>query len=433
MKSNVSTYRQIFDLSKRSPFLLAGLVVASLLAILCEGLGIGLILPILGDSPFEINALAKIPFLESLHQFISELELTGRIRLAAFVLVSIVFMRSVFSYVSQVFTVHLQVNTETDLQKKIFSQILAVQISLIHQEQQGNLVETLFRHTRQVGALILALANGLIHCFTIIIYVALALLVSWQLTLIATVLFFILLKLINLGFSARIRWLSNKQKASGLQFMSTMTEQLSALHLTHLFAREKHSLGCFMAAQQKHYAYNIRTSKLVSLTGSSSNFFSAFALGLLLVASTFLIKDQSGGGWIGQITLFLIIAFRLMVPATALNRVMAQMDDLSPYLQSVIDFIRREDKPYLKDGTTHFERLETEIAFKNVTFKYHADENKILTDVSIDIPKGKMTAVVGPSGAGKSTLVNLVTRLYDPEDGSILIDGTNLCEFDITS
>lgn len=432
MKSNIPRYRQLFDLLKHSPLLLVGLVVVSLLATFTEGLGIGLILPLLNDSPLQITALGKIPFLESSNLFIGEMDLMSRIRLAAIVLVLIVFMRSVFSYVSQVLAVYLQANTERRLQEQIFRQILAVQISFIHGERQGDLLETLMRHTRQLGSLILSLANGLIHCFTVIAYVGLALLISWQLTLIAIALLLVLVRLTYQGFSVRINQLSRKQEASGLRFMSFITEQLSALHLTHLFAQEKHSLDRFMTAQQEYYGYYVRANQLVSLSRPLFRFLSTLALGILLFLGTFLLDDHSKGG-LGQIALFLVIAFRLMAPVSSLNQVKAQMDNLSPYLRSVIDFIRREDKPYLKNGDVHFEGLKTGIVFKNVTFKYHADEGQIIKDVTIDIPKGKMVAVIGPSGAGKSTLVHLVTRLYDAEKGSILVDGTDLRNFDLTS
>ena len=433
MKPNLSAYRQIFDFSKRSPYLLTGLVVTSLLATFVEGFGASLILPLLDDSPLEVNIFEKIPYLKSVSEIVGDLGLTGRIQLAAVALASIVFIRSVFSYISQLFALYLRIHIETGLQKEIFSQLLAVQISFINQERQGHLMDALIKHTNQVGMIILRLGNGLIHCFTIIVYIALALLVSWQLTLIAMALFLLLIKLTNQKFSVGIRQLSSKRKDAGLRFMSTITEQISALHLTHLFAREKHSLDSFAATQQEYYSYSVRANKLVCLAGPFFNFLNALALSILLFSSTILLKDQSTGAWIGQITLFLVIAFRLIAPASALNQVKADMDNLLPYLQSVSSLLRRDDKPYLKSGSVYFEHLKEGIAFKNVTFKYHADEDRILEDVSIDIPRGKMTAIVGPSGSGKSTLVNLVTRLYDPENGSISVDGTNLREFDVTS
>ena len=76
--------------------------------------------------------------------------------------------------------------------------------------------------------------------------------------------------------------------------------------------------------------------------------------------------------------------------------------------------------------------LNREISLRQVSFKYPGSEELALTDVSFDIPAGKRIAIVGKNGAGKSTLVKLLCRLYDPSEGSIMIDGIDLREFDVS-
>ena len=63
------------------------------------------------------------------------------------------------------------------------------------------------------------------------------------------------------------------------------------------------------------------------------------------------------------------------------------------------------------------------ISFEKVSFRYPDGSKKVLDEISLDIPKGKMIAIVGASGAGKTTLVDLIPRFYDPEEGLIKIDG----------
>lgn len=76
--------------------------------------------------------------------------------------------------------------------------------------------------------------------------------------------------------------------------------------------------------------------------------------------------------------------------------------------------------------------LDDKITFESVSFKYPGSSNLVLDDVSFDIPVGKRVAIVGKNGAGKSTLVKLLCRLYDPTNGSVLIDGTDLRTFDVS-
>lgn len=76
--------------------------------------------------------------------------------------------------------------------------------------------------------------------------------------------------------------------------------------------------------------------------------------------------------------------------------------------------------------------LDDKITFQSVSFKYPGSSNLALDDVSFDIPVGKRVAIVGKNGAGKSTLVKLLCRLYDPTSGSVLVDGNDLRNFDVS-
>ena len=78
-------------------------------------------------------------------------------------------------------------------------------------------------------------------------------------------------------------------------------------------------------------------------------------------------------------------------------------------------------------------RSRGEVEFRNVSFQYTSGGREVLNDVSFHIRPGMRVGVVGPSGSGKSTLVNLLTRFYDPTSGSILIDGTDLREYDLAA
>jgi subfamily B ATP-binding cassette protein MsbA len=85
--------------------------------------------------------------------------------------------------------------------------------------------------------------------------------------------------------------------------------------------------------------------------------------------------------------------------------------------------------PSIQNGTRRISNIEQGIVFQNVWFRY--GENYVLKDLSFEIRKGEMVALVGPSGSGKSTIVDLLLRFYDVERGAILIDGINIKEFDV--
>jgi ATP-binding cassette subfamily B protein len=109
-----------------------------------------------------------------------------------------------------------------------------------------------------------------------------------------------------------------------------------------------------------------------------------------------------------------------------------------PELQSTLASLHRafallEETPEMEETppVSNLVRARGEVEFRNVSFHYTAGGRGVLQDISFHVRPGMRVGVVGPSGSGKSTLVNLLTRFYDPTDGSILIDSTDLREYSL--
>ncbi len=87
---------------------------------------------------------------------------------------------------------------------------------------------------------------------------------------------------------------------------------------------------------------------------------------------------------------------------------------------------------YIHDGGLEIKNIEKEIKFENISFSYK-NKKDIFKNINFSIEKGKTTAIVGTSGGGKTTIVNLIARLFDPDDGRITIDGIDLKEIKYSS
>jgi ATP-binding cassette subfamily B protein len=101
----------------------------------------------------------------------------------------------------------------------------------------------------------------------------------------------------------------------------------------------------------------------------------------------------------------------------------------SLFLSNLFEFLALQ--PVTANGRNKVERVEFGVNFQNVSFSYPDATSRALNDFSMTIPSGKIVAIVGPNGAGKSTLLKLLCRFYDPDEGSITIDGCDLKDFAI--
>ena len=81
----------------------------------------------------------------------------------------------------------------------------------------------------------------------------------------------------------------------------------------------------------------------------------------------------------------------------------------------------------------HLEGIKDSIKFKNISFKYPEEEGYAIKNIDLEVKKGEIVAIVGSSGSGKTTMVNLLTRMYDVEEGDIFIDGVNIKDFSLNS
>ena len=126
----------------------------------------------------------------------------------------------------------------------------------------------------------------------------------------------------------------------------------------------------------------------------------------------------------------MMLAYQPIRSLATLNMVAYQGSAAAKRIFSVID------KPIKIKNEIHLPSLKTknnEIVFKNISFKYETTKEKAINHINLNMSGGKVTALVGHSGAGKSTIVNLIPRFYDPQEGSILIDGQEIRKVSLNS
>jgi ATP-binding cassette subfamily B protein len=143
-------------------------------------------------------------------------------------------------------------------------------------------------------------------------------------------------------------------------------------------------------------------------------------------------QGLQGRASLGDLALFYHALSRGQTLMHSLLQNLAQIYNNTLFLGDLFGFLGLVPRVAAPDHPANVPvRLNKEIRFSGVAFSYPDSDRKILTDFSLSIPAGKVVAIVGPNGAGKSTLIKLMCRFYDPEEGRIEIDGTDIRDFSL--
>ncbi len=161
-----------------------------------------------------------------------------------------------------------------------------------------------------------------------------------------------------------------------------------------------------------------------------------FYIGLMMVYAVVVYFATSAAG-MGGLSLGVVISFISYMgmfsgPLNNIATVAQQLTSAASNLERVFEVAETPPSVFDKDGAYDLPEIEGNVTFENVTFAYEKGIN-ILENFDLDVPKGKMIALVGPTGAGKSTVVNLISRFYDVQGGRVLIDGHDISEVSLFS
>ena len=425
-----SVFRQLFRIMPHQRVLTGAVITTAFLTAVAEGLGVGLVIPLLDTSEIQSNTIKGLPLPSGIGDYILSLGLVARVRVVAVILLAMVFVQSGMRFTNRILTLKLKIETERILNRETILQLYRLPLKFIHNDTSGNLLTTIVTNTHSASYLITILANLILNVSILIVYAVLMALLSWKLTLLAIGL------LIPLGVIHH-RISSNRLKQEGRAHVTEqknvrklVMESLSLMKLSHLYSQESQSIDRCLQAENRYLHHFFESQKLILRSVPLFSISAAIGMSTLLFLGTFFLPAESTG-WLGRMIIFLLIVFRLLTPATAVNRMYSEIWNTLPALESVLKFLKTENKQLMENGNAKFTTLKEGIQFDHVTFRYSDLGNPALDDVTFSIPKGEVTAIVGVSGSGKSTIINLIARLYDCSEGRILLDQTDLREFDI--
>lgn len=138
----------------------------------------------------------------------------------------------------------------------------------------------------------------------------------------------------------------------------------------------------------------------------------------------------TGGLSLGSLMIFIGFMWQFLSPIRELNTIYARFQDVVAAAERFFKTLDAEPESYASRDTITLSHLKGNIKFENVIFSYDG-KNNVLNDINLEVQPGEIVGIVGPSGAGKSSLLQLLCRLYEPDSGSIFIDGHEIRKLDL--
>lgn len=194
------------------------------------------------------------------------------------------------------------------------------------------------------------------------------------------------------------------------------------------FNRETIEADRQAALQRKMTGLQLNMRKQSYLFNGLKSFLEQIGTVLIIILTAYLVLIDYPGMTIGKIMYHVMLFANVSAPIRQLHRIYDDMNDALIYAEGFFGILRA-DEEVEATGTYRPEEVKGDFELSGIDFTY-GNGTKALSDVVMHIPSGKITAFVGLSGAGKSTLINLLDKFYQPDKGSIRLDGVELSEWD---
>ncbi|HEX8217690.1 MAG TPA: ABC transporter transmembrane domain-containing protein [Chloroflexia bacterium] len=364
-----------------------------------------------------------IPWLDSL-------DVRMLLLVSAVGIVLITAVRALAAYFNTVGFAMLGTRVLARTRSDVYNHIQRLSLSYHTKARSGDLVVRIISDVGQlkdvaVTALLPMLANVLI----LVGMLALMLLLQWQLTLLALAVA-PLFALSTVRISRRIQDAARKQRKREGAMAATASESISAIRVVQALSLEDTLAESFFSQNKQSLKQDVKSSKLAASLERTVDVLIALATGLVLWQGANLVLE--GALSAGELLVFLTYLKNGFKPVRDFAKYTGRLAKATAAGERVMDVLEQEPDVRNMPGAAPAPALRGAVRFNNVAFEYEPG-HPVLRDINLDVRPGQHIALVGASGNGKSTLVSLIMRLYDPTEGSVLLDGLDVREYTIDS
>ena len=349
---------------------------------------------------------------------------SGALALVVFIVITASLFKNTFIFLANNSIAFIRACTVRDLRRKLYDKFLKLPISFFTEARKGDVMTRIANDVQEVEISVIASLTMLFRDpMYIIIFVVYLFVANYQLTLFALVLLPISGWLI--GRASRTLRASSFHGQENLGKLLTVVEEtLTGLRIVKVFNAEQKMQKQFAAANERYSKIFKRVTRKYFLASPLSEFLSTIVLMVLLYAGGTMTLMGRSAMSPEQLIAYLVIFSQIIQPAKNITTAWYSIQKGMASIQRIDEIIDAEEKIFEKKDAVEKPSFNDSIEFRGVWYGYNNEP--VLKDINLTIKKGQTVALVGKSGAGKSTLADLLPRLIDVNQGSVLIDGVDV-------
>ncbi|MBD1261138.1 ABC transporter ATP-binding protein [Maribacter polysiphoniae] len=332
-------------------------------------------------------------------------------------------LKNFFNYAAMYFITFLRNGVLKDVRNRMYQKITELPISYYSEKRKGDVIARITSDVLEIQHSFLSILELIVREPLTIVF---TILIMFGISSKLTIFVFIFIPVAGAIISRIGKSLKKKsdrvQKEQG-EFLSIVEETLGGLRVIKAFNAESRFYKTFSTSTERFFKFSNKLLNRQNLASPTGEFLGILVIGVLLwFGGKMVLVDKTLDA--SSFIAYMGLAYNILTPAKAISKASFGVKKGNAAAERVLQVLETENPIVDKEDALEKTTFDNSIALENISFKY--EDEYVLKDFDLNIPKGDTVALVGQSGSGKSTIANLVTRFYDVNKGAISIDGTNI-------
>ncbi len=378
----------------------------------------------------QYQGLGKLKdyYLDSMNFYISRYsgeEPMGGLMLVIGLVLVLFLLKNIFNYLAMYFITFLRNGVLKDIRNRMYQKITELPIAYYSEKRKGDVIARITSDVLEIQHSFLSILELIVRePLTILFTIIIMFLISVKLTLFVFI-FIPVAGMIISRIGKSLKKQSDKVQREQGRFLSIVEETLGGLRVIKAFNAEARFYRTFNQSTGRFFRYSNQLLNRQNLASPTGEFLGILVIGVLLwFGGKMVLVDGTLDA--PSFIAYMGLAYNILTPAKAISKASYDIKKGNAAAERVMEILETENpirdipEAVVKTG------FDTAIKLENISFKY--EDEYVLRNFNLTVPKGHTIALVGQSGSGKSTIANLLTRFYDVNEGDISIDGISIRE-----